>query len=226
MKRIIALLLALMLVFALCACGAKDVSGTVTPDETENVKGNVESEGSGEPEMGNTVGGTYKSEFLGIGLTLDSNWTYATKDELLAQIDLTADAFDDEDIQGQIKNANMFYDMLAASNDGYANMNIVVQNVGVLYGKVLDEDTYIKMNVEQMPGQLAAAGMEVQSCEAGTIEFAGETRNTIVLHSISSGVDVYQICIIMKIDSYFANITVTSYVEDITADLAAMFYAI
>lgn len=226
MKRFIALLLALMLVFALCACGSKDVSGTVTPEETQDISGDVQNESSVEFEMGDTVGGAYTSDFLGIGLTLDSNWTYATKDELLAQINLTADAFDDEELQNELKNANMFYDMMASSNDGYANINVALQNVGVLYGKVLDEEDYVKLSLEQLPDQLASAGMDVQSCESTTIEFAGATRNAIVLHSIVNDLDVYQLCIIMKIDSYFANITVTSYVEDITSDLAEMFYAV
>ena len=35
MKKLTAMFLALMLILSLCACGDKDVSGTVTPQESQ-----------------------------------------------------------------------------------------------------------------------------------------------------------------------------------------------
>ena len=224
-KSLVCILLAVSMLFVLCACGG-NVEGNVhhgdASENTENVDGNSDSNF----DIGTVSGGKYENKFFGIGCAMDENWTFATEDQLLDMIGETADQIEDGDLKDSLMNANMFYDMQVASNDGYANINVVIENLGVMYGTIISEDEYVKQNVEQLPSALAQAGIDVNSCEATTVQFAGAERNAIQSSSVTQGVDLYQLQVIIKNGSYIAIVTISSYVSDITADIAAMFYVI
>ena len=61
MKKLTAMLLVLALMLSLCACGEKNVSGTVSPQEEQTEV---------DFQLGVTTGGKYESTFLGIGCSL------------------------------------------------------------------------------------------------------------------------------------------------------------
>lgn len=91
MKRTIALLLVLALAFGLTACGKedKDISGKVTPATeaapaiTEPAPETTEAPAEDRPvSLGRMEGGVYTNEYIGIGCTLDANWTFKTAEEL------------------------------------------------------------------------------------------------------------------------------------------------
>lgn len=77
MRSPLGILALLVLLLALTACGReKNVSGSVAPAEPEPpVTGTVEAAPEPEFQMGEMSGGVYTNEFLGIGCSLDSNWT-------------------------------------------------------------------------------------------------------------------------------------------------------
>lgn len=223
LKLALALCLLLSLLLSAAACkGRDDVSGSVTSDESSEVSSTEE-----DLSMGTLSGSRYENSYFGFGCQLDSTWTYATKDELLAQIDLTAENFSDESLQEQLRKTDMFYDMMAVGGDGLTNINVVIQNLGLLYGSILSEDAYIQANLKELPSQLGSAGMNVSLCEAADVSFAGETHKAIRIVSSIQDVDItiYQLCVIVKRGSYLANTTITSFGEDTTAEIAAKFYA-
>ena len=115
-KRIAALIMALVMVFALCACSDDD-----------DAKGKVE---PGTVELGTLSGGKYANDYFGFGCELDDQWTYADEDQLLSMVQATADLIDDENFKDDILDADMFYDMMAVYYDGVTSMNVVVQNIG------------------------------------------------------------------------------------------------
>ncbi len=216
------------MLFVLCACGGNDskVNGDIQHDDTPDTTANVDVISDSNFDLGTVSGGKYENKFFGFGCSMDENWTYATEEQLLNMIGETADMLEDGDLKEGLKDADMFYDMQVASNDGYANINVVVQNLGVMYGTILSEEEIVRQNVEQMPALMAQAGMDVDSCEATTVQFAGAERHAIQSYINSQGVDIYQLQVLVKSGSYIAVVTVTSYVTDITADIAAMFYAV
>lgn len=218
MKKIIAILMAATMLLTLCACGAKpkaEISGSVEPAAEET-----------KPDIGSVNGGVYENKFIGIGCELDSNWTYSSKEELAGMVNLTAESFTDEEFKNQMLNADLFYDMMAASSDGLANMNIVIQNIGVLYGTVLDIDTYIDMNIDQAPAQMTQAGFSNIKCEKVNVSFAGSEVPAIYMTSIIQGIECYQLLVPIKQGNYIANVTFTSFMEDITGTLAGYFYSL
>lgn len=204
MRKFVAMLLALCMVFCLCACGG---------------------EKQAEVKTGTVNGYTYENAFLGIGCELDENWTYATQDELAQMIGQTAEIFDD-DYAEKLKNADMFYDMMAVAGEGLVSINIVIQNIGLIYGTALSEEKYLEVAEEQMEEQLGSAGMENVQSERITADFAGAERSGIHISCTIQGVPYYctQMCI--KQGKYIASISLCSFSEDLGSDMMGYFYGL
>lgn len=226
MKKFTAMFLALMLILSLCACGEKNVSGTLSPQESQTGAADTVEEPEVDFQLGITTGGKYENAFLGIGCSLDDSWTFAGQEELAQMVGTTADMFDNEDYAEQMKNTDMFYDMFAAANEGLVTINVVIQNMGVLYGAALSEEKYIELSLEDLDEQLESAGFILQGNEVGTISFAGEERTA--LHISCTYMDVPYYCqqIYIKQGNYMSVITLASFYEDITESMVDYFYAV
>ena len=144
----------------------------------------------------------------------------------LTIIGLLADLIDDENFKDDILDADMFYDMMAVYYDGVTSMNVVVQNIGAAYGALLDEETMVDETIKVLPDQLAAASMDVQSCEHVTVEFAGADHDGILTHSTVNGGDVYQLQTYIKVGKYVAVVTLSSPLEDNLDPMLGFFYAV
>ena len=85
LKKITALIMALIMVFALCACSDDDdAKGKVEPGTVETGAPSAEPEKS--LELGTLSGGKYANNYFGFGCELDDQWTYADEDQLLSMI--------------------------------------------------------------------------------------------------------------------------------------------
>lgn len=237
-KRIALLMLALAMLLALTACGGKsaDVRGSVSTAESNEQRENIDGKNAAEEDgtafgLGTMNGGVYANEFLGLGCTLDENWTYFSEEELLELNGLTAEMVQDEDIAEMLENSNTIYDMYAMAEDGLVTINITLENVGVLYGMALSEERYLEIASDLLESTLASSGLEDVELTAGTATFAGEEHGCIWLSaslaiSEEESVPVYEMLVCIKKGNYMANVTLCSYQEDITDTLAALFYAL
>lgn len=211
MRKKMGCLLALMaLLSALTACGgdsAEDVSGTLppetpmTPEETEFQSGRVE-------------GGTYTNEFLSVACQLGDEWTYLTDEEIAQLNGEIGESLTDEELSEMFSNGKTVQDMYAASADGTATINVIFEDMGVLYGAALDEDA------------LMQAGMSDIQVEAGSMEFAGADHSTLRVTSTISEIPVYELMVCVKEGNYMGVITLASYLEDTTEEMAALFTAL
>lgn len=232
MKKWIAVLLAFVLMFSLCACGSKSaVTGNVAPAEKGGVSGRVTQtpvptqEPEADIEPGNLVGGRYENEFFGIGCELDDNWTYATQEELAAVIGKTADLFTEEYAE-QFKNADMFYDMMAVADDGLVSINVCVENLGVLYGMTLSEEQYFELGEKDIEEQFGSAGFENIEWEYTSVNFAGAEHVGLHLSCTIQDVPYYCTEVCVKAGNYMAVVSFCSFIEDIGEDLMANFFAL
>lgn len=235
MRKFIAMLLALCMVFCLCACGG-DGKEAEAPAETPSAANDEqasapteapsdEAEEEAAVQAGTLSGSTYENAFLGIGCTLDENWTFASEEELAQMIGQTAEMFDD-DYAEQLKEADMFYDMVAVTEEGMVSINVVIQNVGLLYGTVLSEDKYLEIAEEQMAEQLGNAGMENVQTERISANFAGAEHGGLHISCTIQDVPYYctQMCI--KQGKYIASISLCSFTEDYGSDMMGFFYGL
>lgn len=243
MKRTIALLLTLAMLFALCACGKteEEIRGAVTaiseepkaeeaaPSETEETTAESAEEApieDVEVKLGLVEGGRYESEFLGIGCELDENWTYASIEEMAQIMGMTTEVFAETDYAESIKSAEMFYDMYAARTDGLGSINILLQNMGLLYGAVISEEQYVDLSTESLSSQLESAGFANVEWERVELDFAGESRPGLKISSEIEGVPYYCTQVYIKSGSHIAVITLATYFEDTTESMADYFFAV
>ena len=291
MKKILALILALAMVFALAACGRSDVSGNVTPvekssddapkgtvspaeapaeteaaeapAETEAAEAPAETEAAAapaEPETaevteegsGDAVGGIddegtgeavgeiaeeeqpsevtqetagirYENENIGVGVLLDEDWVIYN-DEQLAQLSgLTADMFSDEKYKEMMEKSNSFTDFFAQHSSG-ASMNVLFENLGLLYGSVLSEEQYRTAAMQNMAGAYESAGFENVQIEENTVEFAGAERVGIHTSCTVNGVNYYVQQVLIKAGSHMGIISLCCFVQDDTPLMASFFY--
>lgn len=151
MRRALSLVLALMLVLAMTACGADSSAppkGEYKPAEQEQTQPtDTQTESTlpddtrpedtqpedTEPEdtqpeedndfsLGTMQGGIYENTYVGYGCALDESWTYKTAEELQDISGLTKDIFEEGGVDTSA--FNQVLDMMAESTDPYASINI------------------------------------------------------------------------------------------------------
>lgn len=287
MKKILALILALAMVFALAACGRSSVNGDVTsvekpaeeqpagtvtqaeaPAETEAAEtsaeaeateapaevetepseaaqegagdavgeiGEVTEEGAGdavgeidgdEPaaeEAEQTAGTRYENESLGIGVVLDETWTVYNDEQLAELSGLTADMFSDEKYKEMMENSNSFTDFFAQHSSG-ATINVMFENLGLLYGTVMSEEQYRTAALQNLSGAYESAGFENVEIVENTVDFAGAERIGLLTSCTVNGVNYYVQQVIIKAGNHMGIVSLCCFVQDDTPLMATFFY--
>lgn len=241
MKKCLAFLMAALLLLSLSACAAeKDPApageGTSTaPQTTESSEPAPQTTESSEPvpqttapaeedqKMGTFENGVYTNSFLGIRCDMGEGWLAYDREQLAQLSGITADALDDEALAEALRSSGVAFLLYASSNDLASIMNITLEDLGFLYGAVLDEQSYAELSVDQLPAALESAGLTKVTAEIGTVTLAGKERTAVLVHGLIGEMDVYEVVVCVKVDSYMAAVTVGSYYRDITSDLLALF---
>ena len=229
MRSPLGILALLVLLLALTACGGeKNVSGIAAPAEPEPpVTGTVEAAPEPEFQMGEMSGGVYTNEFLGIGCSLDSNWTYLTDEEILELNASSAEQMTNEEIREMLETSENIYDMYAQADGGLVNIAVCVENLGVLNGITMDEAAYLEEVLPILEQSLAGIGLTDIAQEKFTETLAGQSHQAVKFSGMLNGdTPMYQEQVYLKKGSYMAAIILCSGIEDITPQLAAMFYAL
>lgn len=246
LKKLFALLLALVLTLSLAACGGKtapadDKTPTQNNETTDNTQEAEDTGDSQNPDntgdsqntdnpdqvefrRGTVEGNTYTSDFLGITATLDENWIIAN-DEQLAQLGgLVSDSFKDEDIKKLLENGSTVYEFYALNQTDNSSVNITVQDLGSLGGIMVDEDAYADANLKGLPEVLSDGGITVTKLEKTTVAFAGSTHAALTLEGTVSEVALYETIVLLKNGPYMAVVTAASFDEaNPPANLLALF---
>ncbi|MBP3686174.1 MAG: hypothetical protein J6J21_04005 [Clostridia bacterium] len=228
MKKLMALLLMLCLVWSLSSCAllaansdssttekAPNVGGEVsepTPEkgESEETQTPEDSEKSEEPEEviapGKAEGGTYKNEYFGVSLTLPEPWDFYDEEQILEQNKLTDELFNGA-LSEAYENAKTFADMMAADGLG-SSVNANVENLGLLYGAVLSEDEYLDLSVKNLPSAFASAGITDFDAEIETAMVGGQEKSVVAIRLNTNGVEVFEKIFCVKRASHVLVVTV------------------
>lgn len=236
MKKLLALMLALVLMLSMVACAREeetsirrrsnkkdDTSETETaPEETQEVT-EEETEEETEPEevdiYGVTNGRVYENAYFGFGVLLDASWVYATPEEAAEILGMGAEFMGVEDIPNAVR-----YDFLA--------MNALSESVAVgvqresFFTKNISDEEFFEATMEVTAGQLEAAGMTDVSCQLVELELAGEKRSAMTLRGTMYNVTLYETLVMIRQDGYMAMITITVKDEAKTAQLLESFYSL
>ena len=231
MKKITAMLLTLLLLLTMAACGQKEpeqTGGTVEPGTTpdQSVTGQVDTADAETPELGTVSGGTYTNAFAGIGCTLDETWVFYTEEQIAEINGFLTDGTSDEDMKKLMESNRSVQDMYASSTDGLMTINVVFQNMGLLFGTTMSAEEYAELAAEQLPDAMTTYGFENVSAAVTTAAFAGADRPALAITAEVQGTPMYELMVCMKESNYVYCVTLCSYTEDVTAEMAALFYAL
>lgn len=221
MKKLLALLLTLMMVLALAACGSEPEKIVDDPQFEEQ----VEEEKSF--EAGKVEGSTYTSEALGFCFTVGEDWSFLSDEEIGELTGVAQDTSDSETIQAALEDGATLYDVYAMTNDGTGRrINITVTNSDEVFGKLTTEDAYAAAVAEQLLPSLESANAEDVEVETTTYTLAGAEHSGIRINGSIEGVEFYQNVICIMTDKLVYNVTCTAQSEDELTAVMELFKAL
>ncbi|MBE6715170.1 MAG: hypothetical protein E7575_07860 [Ruminococcaceae bacterium] len=193
---------------------------SLSDSKNETVRDPMEEDAENEFEIGTNRSGEYKNDFIGLACKVDSDWSLANEDELLALNGFAEDAGIDE-----YRDAAMFYDMYAYDENG--------NTISVILEKI-DEDILesldLRENYENRKSfiQESFEGMGFESIEFtdADIFFAGEERIGMYTESEIQGTVMYQGSVSIKCGDYLISITVTTAKDDLVDECFDWFYEV
>lgn len=214
MKKLLALTLALLMVFSLVACGGGDKAGK---------KDDTPSGDKSSFAFGKVSGTTYENEFIGVGCTLPSDWLFYSEEEIIEANNLVVDSLDG-DIKDIIESATVLYDMFAQSPTGQNNVNVVLEKVPQIKLDTLN----IKQNFELLLPTLKATYEQIgfTDINASVVNktIGGKELPTAVMTANAAGQQVKMYQFAVKCDGFLASITVTAFSGDADALLNTFYF--
>ena len=246
MKKLFALILALTMLLSLTACGsssapaatqepAPSAAPEATPEpspepaeEAAETPAEEPAQEEADPIMGvyDAETYTYINEFLGLGFQMDESWDVFDEEGLAALNGMVSEVLTETEMADALENSGVVQVFYAQAEDGLVTANIVVENLGLLYGAVLDEQAYVELADGQIAPALEATGMTDVTIDVSTASFAGAEHPCIAIHGLYSGIDFYESIVCIKVNRYMAVITTGSFMADVTGDVLAAFYSL
>ncbi len=244
-KRMMAAVLALVMLLALLAgCAGGDPKGTVEPDpsaqpKTDEVLPSPEASepaddgGDGEElfQAGTTEGGTYTNEMLGLGCTLDSDWTVASEEEIAATFGMAKELIEQAETGVELEDAQTFTDLYVYADGGARNINVQVQTLGALEGGIMgkiSEETLLDSVLPVLENTLSSAYADfgTVTCEKADVRFLDEDHKAVSMVTEAEDITMYQKQVYLPQGRYVAIVTCTSVGEDTTDELLELFYKV
>lgn len=170
--------------------------------------------------IGIIEGNAYANLLMGFGCVVEEGWTFSSREEIAELCGITVDILDEAELSGAI-DAGM-YDMVAVSADGMANVNVVIQNTGLL-GSAVEEEDVVEQVLGQMGQLFGSMGYEDVKTEAQAIDFVDGEHAGIYTSATINNIDFYQCQVTYKVGTHIASVTASSYGEDVTKDILAWF---
>lgn len=147
--------------------------------ELDRMEEKAESEKNDEFTTGTVENGIYENKYLGIRCELPG-WKYADRETLMANANITADyvtdSIDDETFKQAFENADVFMDMEAFHENGYTNINIMVENTSKEAYDSIGEEATIHLMALQLPEYYKNLGIPIDACEVMEMEVNGVTK--------------------------------------------------
>ncbi len=243
-KRMMAAALALVMLLALLAgCAGGDPKGTVEPNPSAQPSADEvlpspeasEPAGDGDAEelfqAGTAEGGAYTNEMLGLGCTLDSEWTFASEDEIAATFGIAKELIEQAETGVELDDAQTFTDLYVYADGGARNINVQVQTLGALEGGIMEKiseetllDNVLPILEETMASAYADFG--TVTCEKADARFLEEDHKVISIVTEAQDMTMYQKQAYLPKGRYVAIVTCTSVGEDTTDEMLELFYKV
>lgn len=164
-----------------------------------------------EEMIGEKSGNSYANETLGIRAEFSDNWTILDDEQTAQMLGLVADNFSEVDLAEQLRESGSLYDLYAMTVDQSGdNVNVVIEDLGVVNGIIIDEKKYLEIAEDQLETTFAQMGMTDVTLDKGTYSFAGEDHVSVLIKGNYSGMPVYERMVLLKAGNYMGVVTAFS----------------
>lgn len=170
--------------------------------------------------LGTVKGQVYENTFLGLGCRVPADWVYYTEEEIKQLNGQMLDAVGDELAQ-LMENADTIYTMHTVQSDGFRNMNMVLQNMGL---RNVNVAASLQASLDASRQALENIGCQNVDIRVTKVSFLGKTVDGLVTQAEVNGVKMYQRAACFMSGKYMVSVTATCYSEDTTQGMLNMFY--
>ncbi len=209
MKRLSALLLTVLLILSLCACSEK-----TTQSETENIPLETEAQTPvTEFEFGTTYGLSYNNETMGIGISLPSEFTVTSEDQL-AELNGLDRTLMTTDLPAAMENTKRAYLFIAMDNAG-TYMNIVAENLKISGDTFITGTEYFSLRADETKKELEDMGAEDITLTPSNVYIAGTDHAVEIANYTLGGMACSETRIAFPTGNFMAVMTLKGDVDTI-----------
>ena len=210
MKKLLAFLLAAIMLVSLVACSKGG------ENKSDSMLGSYDKSSS-----------VYTNDLLGVRFSMNKDWEIFDEKQIAELNGMVKDNLSlNEELSDALEKSGSVQVFYAQRDGGLVTANIVIENIGLVYGTLIDEKTYAENSVDQVAPALETMGMTDVETKIVTVNFAGEDHTAIDIHASLFGADFYETMVCVKTGNYIAGVTVGSYITDETDDVLSMFSAL
>lgn len=222
MKRFLIILLTLIMVLCVTACGKDD-----------NVRGSYEGGTPGATQapastdnsfaIGGVQANKYVNTFVGLSCTLGSEWTYMTDAEIRQNNEAALGMLGD-DYAEAIQNATTFTDMMAVHQNQTDTVSITFEKLTGT-GLLMTEEQYANASSDALKGALSSMGIDNVTTSIGKMTFAGKEHAYIDVSGIGYGIPVFERLVLVKCSNYMVSVATCTWQNNTCTDILAKFQA-
>lgn len=230
MKRLLALLLALLMLIVISGCAKKNNSpesdtSEVTAEVTDEVKDTVKIPDTPKPieaklTRGKVEGQKYTSAYTGLRFTAPEGWEYSADTDMAELLNMSAEMLSEEKIAETLTNTTTVFDMIVTDKSNGNNVTVSYENMDRICGKAVDAAEYVDVLKERIDAQMQ---VEYEFRNEGAVTLSGNEYQRVEVLLKTSNFEMVQGYYIRIIDDVAVCINTTLIGDTALADVEAMF---
>ena len=191
MKKLLAALLALMMIISLSACSGKQT------DEMEAEAIEIT------PERGTVENGFYNNEAFGVSFETPADWYFLTDEEIAQTMGSTAEKLYGENI---LEDMDYIYDLYCVDMETGTTVSVNYENLGTI-GQFTETNQYLETVLAQL---LSSSNTGITATELSVIKVDGTAVPCLNITLEASGQTIYESIIVKKIGTWIGTVTLAT----------------
>ncbi|MBR5773716.1 MAG: hypothetical protein IKY44_02575 [Clostridia bacterium] len=193
-KKILSVVICLMLVMGLAACGEADPNAI----------------------FGKVDGQVYRNDFLGLTCTAPSGWEYYTEQQML-ELNNMVETYYDDDVREKLSKATIVQDMCVTNPQNGCNINLNLEKLST--SLEINVKTVLEAQIDALRSTYENMGATDITITSKTITVSGREFHALVTTCVLENVNFYVTTFAFQRANYLANVSITSTFTDQTSTM-------